>query len=398
VVDAYNLAYAVLLLTGGLLADLWGRKRVFMLGAALFTASSLVCTFAPNVGCLIVGRTAAGLGAALMIPASLAILRVVWSDPRERGRALGIWTGCYGLAMVVGPTAGGVLLAHFGWRSIFVMVVPLSLAALVLASRVVPESADRKGRAFDATAQVAGALALGCLAFGAIEFNASPVIAGVALLVAALAGAAFVRIEGRQGAAALVPLDMLRIRPFRGAAAGAGGMTFGMYGLLFVLPLYWQSSGQLDAVGVGLALLPLGLIYVLVSPFSGRLGERLGVGVMTGGGVAVIALGVLLVALSPIWNSLPLSIIGLTMTGLGMGIATGPLTAVAVGAVGPERSGTASSIVNVVRMTGATLGVAVLGAVFARAGSGPVGLAAAMGLGCLIQIAGAATAWCLTRR
>src|SRR5262249_30074824 len=133
VVDSYNLLYAILLLSGGLLADLYGRRLAFMAGTAPFTASSLFCVLAPSVSFLIAGRALAGIGAALLLPASLAIIRVVWPDAKERGRALGIWAGCNGPALAIGPTVGGLLIDRFGWRSIFLIVVPVGLAALALA-------------------------------------------------------------------------------------------------------------------------------------------------------------------------------------------------------------------------------------------------------------------------
>jgi MFS family permease len=133
VIDSYNLVYAALLLTGGLLADLLGRRRVFMAGAALFAAASLLSALAPTIWVLILGRALAGFGAALLLPASLAIVRVAWPDPVERGQALGIWTGCNGLGLAIGPTLGGVLIENFGWRSVFLIVVPLAAAAIGLA-------------------------------------------------------------------------------------------------------------------------------------------------------------------------------------------------------------------------------------------------------------------------
>jgi MFS family permease len=139
VVDAYNLTYAVLLLTGGLLADLLGRRKIFMVGAAIFTAASLLAALSPSVGVLIGARAVAGVGAALLIPASLAITRVIWVDSRERGRALGIWAACNGVALAIGPTLGGVLIQRFDWRSIFLVVVPVSLAAVALAPLTLSE-------------------------------------------------------------------------------------------------------------------------------------------------------------------------------------------------------------------------------------------------------------------
>src|SRR5262249_9233661 len=195
VVDSYNLVYAVLLLTGGLLADLYGRRRIFMAGAALFTAASLLCALAPSVPVLIAGRAVTGAGAALLLPASLAIIRVAWPDANERASALGVWAACNGLAFVIGPSVGGVLIAHVGWRSVFLVVVPLGLASLALALRAIPESSNSHGRRFDAAGQVLGALALGSLAVAAIESHGARLLAVAALLVAAASLGAFVAIE-----------------------------------------------------------------------------------------------------------------------------------------------------------------------------------------------------------
>ena len=194
VVDSYNLVYASLLLSGGLLADLYGRRLVFIAGAALFTAASVLCAVAPSIAVLLGGRALTGAGAALLIPASLAIIRVVWPDERARGRALGIWAGCNGIGLAIGPTLGGFLINHLGWRSIFFVVVPLGLAAVALARAVIPESSDPQERHFDPGAQLFGALALGGLAFAAIESHGSVRMAVAALIVAALAFVWFVRI------------------------------------------------------------------------------------------------------------------------------------------------------------------------------------------------------------
>ena len=397
VLDSYNLVYAVLLLTGGLLADLYGRRRVFMIGLAIFVAASLVCAAAPGIWVLIAGRAGTGLGAALLVPASLAIIRVAWRDETGRGRALGTWAACNGLAMAIGPTLGGLLIHAFGWRSIFLVVIPVGAAALVLAPRAIEESADPHGRSFDAAAQASGAIALGGLALAAIESHGRPLVAAIAFVVAMIALASFLAIERRQGEAALVPIDIFRADAFRGAIAATAAMTFGMYGVLFLLPLTWQSSGTLSATQAGLALMPMALVFVLLSPLSGRLTEKLGLRAMTAGGVAVIGAGLLVIAAGADRSSIAIDEIGLVLTGLGMGIATGPLMAAAVGAVGRARSGTASALINVARMAGATIGVAVLGAVYALAGGGADGLALAMLAGGAVQLAGAATAWTAMR-
>ncbi len=393
VIDAYNLAYATLLLTGGLLADLYGRRRAFVSGAVVFSVASVLCALAPSINWLIGARALAGLGASLMLPASLAILRVVWRDPVERGHALGVWAACNGLAMTIGPTVGGLLVTHFGWSSVFWVVVPVSVAAMVLALRVVPESSDATRRRFDALAQVLGAIVLGGLALAAIEAHQDWRLAVCVLAVALGALVWFIHVEARHGSAALVPLDLFRIRDFRGAVVATAGMTFGMYGALFLLPLMWQSTGRLSVTGAGIALMPMAVVFMVVSPTSGVVVRRFGARLAMAGGVGIIALGLLTLGAFAGDASIVSTAIGLALTGLGMGFATGPLMNTAVGAVGPERSGTASALVNVARMSGATLGVAILGTVYAVCGGGTQGLRMAMLSGGMVQLVCAAVAW-----
>lgn len=393
VVDGYNLTYAALLLTGGLLADLYGRRRVFMGGAALFTVGSLVCALSPTIDILIGGRAIAGLGAALLMPASLAIIRVVWPDSRERSKVLGIWAATNGLALAIGPTLGGALIGAFGWRSIFLLVVPIGLLAIRLAPRCIRESAEPNGRHFDGGGQIFGAMALGSAAAAAIELHRNPHWADLCFFNALVALALFIRIERKKGSAALVDLAIFEIRQFRGAMAATGAMTFGMYGVLFLLPLMWQADGLLGPVGAGLALMPMALVFVLGSPLSGGLTIRFGARVTTCGGVALIGCGLVFLGLTAEAASVTVTALALSLTGLGMGLATGPLMAVAVGSVSAQRSGSAAALINVARMVGATLGIAILGTVFAWAGGGQHGLLMAMLLGGSIQLAVAGQVW-----
>src|SRR5215475_3972407 len=397
VVDSYNLVYAVLLLSGGLLADLYGRRLTFMAGAAVFTAASLLCAFAPSTAILVGGRALTGVGAALLLPASLAIIRVAWPDAKERARAMGIWAGCNGLAFVIGPTLGGMLIARFGWRSIFLVVVPFGLTALTLAPPAIAESSDPHGRHFDAAGQLFGALALGGFAVAAIESHGAWQAAIVALALAALSLGLFLKIEARRGDAALVPPDIFRAPAFRGAMVATTGMTFGMYGVLFLTPLTWQNAGMLGPIGAGVGLMPMAVVFMLVSPFSGALKGKFGTAALTGGGVAVIGCGLLLIGAMAPARSIAATEIGLTLTGLGMGLATGPLMDTAVSTVRTARAGTAAALINVARMVGATVGVAVLGAVFALGGGETYGLLLAMLLGGTVQLASAAVVWMATR-
>jgi DHA2 family methylenomycin A resistance protein-like MFS transporter len=370
VLDAYNLTYATLLLTGGLIADLYGRRLAFQLGAATLAVASLGCALAPSVGFLIASRAAAGVGAALLLPASLSIVRVVWTDQAERGRVLGIWASCNGLAFVIGPTLGGFCIAWFGWPSVFLLVVPLALAALVLAAIVVPESLDPADRHEDFPGQL--------------------VLSIVALPL-------FLLVERRAGTAALVPLDLFRKRRFCGAITATAAMTFGMYGVIFLVPLVWQSSGFLTPQMAGLALTPCALLFFLIAPRSGYMAQRVGVRVMIAGGTALIACGLLVLAGTHAGRPLVAAEIGLVLAGVGMGLNTGPLMSVAVDAVSAARSGTASALINVARMTGATLGVAFLGAAFALWHGGTEGLRLAMLAGAAVQFCGVLAAWLTIR-
>ena len=398
VVDSYNFVYAVLLLSGGLVADLYGRRLGFMLGAAVMTGASLLCAFAPGIGTLIAGRALTGVGAALLLPASLAIIRVVWPEPAARGRVLGIWASCNGLAFVVGPSLGGILIEHFGWNSVFFLIVPLGAAACALAAMTVPESADPHGRHFDLRGQLLGAATLGGIAFAAIAGRDGGVAWAYALGVAAVALILFLVAEHRAGAGALVSLDLFRNAAFTGATLTTGSMTFGIYGLIFLLPMSWQRSGLMSAAEAGLALIPAALVFFLISPRSGHLAQRFGNCALSAGGIALSGCGLLLLAASEAGTPVLLAEIGLTFAGLGMGLCTGPLLSVAVGAVPAARSGTAAALVNVARMTGATLGVALLGTLFAIWHDGAIGFRAAMFTGGIAQLLGAATAWLTIRR
>jgi MFS transporter, DHA2 family, methylenomycin A resistance protein len=397
VLDGYNLAYALLLLTGGLLSDLYGRRLLFLLGAAIFTVGSVVCAAAPDIGLLIGGRAIAGVGAAVLLPASLSIIRVEWKDKQSRNRALGVWAACNGLAFVIGPTIGGALVDTLGWRSVFLIAVPLGAAAIALALRVVPESSDPSGRHLDASGQIWGAVAVAGLALAGIEVARDRIVAAIALAVAIGGFLLFLRTEQRRGSAAMVPLDLFQARRFVGALTATSVMTFGMYGVLFLVPLFWQASGSVRAGMAGLALVPMAAVFFVLSNMSGRLAEQIGERSMIGGGTALVGIGLLVIAATAsgtVWAMQA----GLVLTGLGMGLNTGPLFGVAVGSVPAERSGSAASLINVARMIGATLGVAVLGTAFAMAGSGTAGLRVAMLVGGIVQIAGASAAWLALRQ
>jgi EmrB/QacA subfamily drug resistance transporter len=368
VLDSYNLVYATLVLTGGALGDLYGRLRVFACGIALIILGSLICAFAPNGAMLIAGRAVTGLGSALEVPTSLAILAVTFRDTAERGRALGIWASCNGLAMATGPTIGGLVVDSAGWRGIFFLSVPVGLLALALGYLRVPESRHPEGRHLDPIAQVLAIVAVGALSFVTIEGQHWGWTSPITLAMAAVTVAAtitFVLFEtDRPGA--MVPLDMFRNAAFDAALAVAGLMTFGMYAMLFLTPLYLQSVLGASAFIAAVELLPMSIAFVAVSQCSGALMTRFGARVMLVGGMSFMGCGLLLLLAAVVQDANLWSVeIALLIIGIGLGLNTGPVNAVAVAAAPPARSGTASGLLNTARMVGATFGIAALGAIYA---------------------------------
>jgi len=402
IVDVYNFVYASLLLSAGTLADLYGRRRVFALGVALFTLGTVVCGLAPDVPTLVAGRAVAGLGAALEVPASLAILTIAYPDTKERTRALGLWASCYGIAIVIGPTAGGALVDASGWRSIFLLIIPFCIVTLVLAMTVVPESSNPQGRRFDLPGQALAIAALGSLSLAAIEgprwgWASTGSVAAFSLSV--VTATLFLR---RQAGAndAVVPLPMLRNRVFAACLVVASAMNFGGYAMLFLTPLYFQTVRGTSALYAAVVLLPMSLSFMITAQLSGRIANKFGPRIPMTAGMGLMGLGLLMLALIPFNDSLVMIESALLAMGCGLGLNLGPMSAVAVANAPAARSGTASGLINTARMVGATLGVAVLGAVFAMhaaQGVGTQGLAAAYLGGGIGELIGAAVAFAFIR-
>lgn len=392
VLDAYNLTYAALLLTGGTLGDLYGRTRVFAIGIALIALGSLACALAPDGAVLIAGRALTGLGAALEVPTSLAILTVYFREAHARGRAIGVWASCNGLAIAAGPTIGGLMIDVAGWRSIFYVVIPVCALGVAMAMRHVPETRNPEGRRLDPLGQALAIPALASLSFVAIEgphrgFASAAIL--TATVVAVITAAAFLKVEaGQRGA--MVPLDLFTNVAFDAALAIAGLMTFGIYAMLFLTPLYLQWIGGMSALAAGLALVPMSAAFVVVSQLSGALTGRFGARAMLTAGMAGMGAGLVLLTVVDERMSLIAVEAALIVIGVGLGLNTGPVNAVAVASVHPRRSGTASGLLNTMRMIGATLGIAVLGTIyslFARKGT-----AASMITGLQLAFAGGAVA------
>jgi DHA2 family methylenomycin A resistance protein-like MFS transporter len=408
VIDVYNLVYASFLLTGGTLGDLYGRRRIFVCGIALFTLGTMVCALAPNGAILITGRAISGLGAALELPMSLVLLTLAYPEAKARAHALGIWASCNGLAFIIGPTLGGFLVDSSGWRSIFYLILPICVIAVALTYAAVPESADPHGRKLDLRGQALAVLALGGFAFAAIEgshwgFASAPILSIAAAALAA--GIAFFVLEARlQGA--LVPLRFFRNPVFSAALTIAGLMTFGMYALLFLMPLYFQTMRGASALMAGLQMLPMSASFVVVSQLTGHMTNAVGPRMVMTGGMGCMGLGAILLAFVGESTSVWLIAAALLVVGVGLGLNTSPVNGVAVASVPKARSGTASGLLNTARMIGATMGIAILGALFAAfagqeaAASGGFlpGLRAALLVGGSAELVGAVVAFAFIRR
>ncbi len=382
VVDGYALCLAAFMLGAGDLADRLGSRRLFLAGLALFGLASAACAAAPSAGVLVAARVAQGLGAAAILPTSLAVVNQLYSDPEERPRAIGLWAGVGSSALVLGPILGGLLVGPFGWRAIFALNVPLVAAALFAGMRLLPAGPTADGERADLPGQLLGTIALVALVFALIEgghggFGGAPVIAGS--LVAAAALAAFVAVELRRRRP-LLDVRWFRRADFSGANLGAGMMNLGTLGALFALSLFLQDERGLSPLRTGLNLVPLAAPLALLAFFAGRVVAR--VGPRLPAGLGLLACGAAYLALSRLEGSIesPAGWALLALGGAGMGFATPALVAGATEALGPDRAGIASAINNTSRQVGGAVGVALIGG-FASVGSSLLasGLALAVG-------------------
>jgi MFS transporter, DHA2 family, methylenomycin A resistance protein len=402
VVDAYNVTFAALLLTGGTLGDRFGRRRLFRVGVAVFVLGSAVCALAPGLPMLLAGRVGQGIGSGMMLPQSLAILATAFPGRRERNRAMAAWSIVAGSGLAVGPTLGGFAVQMLSWQSIFWVNVPIGLAALALTLRHVPESRNPEARTLDPLGQVLAIVSLGLVTFVAVQGRELGWSSPATLLCAAAAvmgPAAFIAAE-RRHPDPMIPLRLLRRGQLPVAVVVAACMTFGMYGLFMLSSLMFQQERGASALRAGLAMLPLAVAATVLSPLTGRLVTRHGPRLPMTAGMGAMGLGVLIFAIAGADANLVILEIAFTVIGIGLALNTGPVVGVAVSAVAPELAGLASGIANLARMFGATLGVAIQGTVFAVASAGAAngphfvqGLRTAVAVGCAVEFTGAVVAF-----
>jgi MFS transporter, DHA2 family, methylenomycin A resistance protein len=363
VVSAYTIAFAAFILTAGALGDRIGAKRVFMAGFAIFTAASVGCALAPNAALLIAARAVQGLGAAILVPNSLALLSHAYPDDKARGRAVGIWAAGASLALTAGPLVGGGLIALVGWRSIFLVNLPIGLAGLWLSWRYADETTRTPQRQIDLPGQSAAIATLGCLAGAIIEggtlgWSNGFVIAG--FVASAALAVLFVWQESR-APQPMLPLSLFKHRLFALTSLVGLLVNVAFYGLIFVFSLYFQRVNGLSPFATGLAFLPMMGAVLPVNLVAARIAERIGAPETIAAGASLAAAGCL--ALLGIAPGTSYWAIGaqLTIIGAGLGLLVPPLTSTLLGSVEKSRSGIAAGVLNAVRQTGSVLGVAIFG-------------------------------------
>jgi EmrB/QacA subfamily drug resistance transporter len=367
IVTAYALVFAALLITGGKLADLFGRRRIFVIGLVVFTLSSLACGLASSAGFLIGARAVQGVGAALMNPATLSIITATF-PPKQRGQAIGIWAGVSALALAIGPLVGGIIVDNIGWSWIFFVNVPVGALGIVVSQLVIRESKDTS---LEQSVDVPGLLTSGgglfALSYALIEGNQKGWVSAEILSIFAAAAVllvGFVVLESRQRLP-MLDLSLFRIASFVGANLVALLVSLSMFGVFFFVSLYVQNILGYSPTQAGAIFLPMTILIILIAPISGRASDKIGGRWLMGGGMALLGVSLLLyqrVGLhSNFWTLLPAMILG----GVGMAMTMSPMTSTAMGSVPVDKAGVGSGVLNSFRQVGGSLGIAVMGAILA---------------------------------
>ena len=375
VVNAYTITLAVLMLLAGKLADIHGRRRMFLGGLVVFAFGSLISGFAATGAMLIAARVIQGAGAAFVVPTSLAIIYDTFPEGR-RGAALGIWSGVSATALGLGPLLGAGINQALGWKAIFLLNVPFAAVAFVVAWFVLAESRERgAARRVDILGVLTSGGGLLALLFALTEANrigwSSP---GLMLLLAAagLGFLLFVWLERRRPNP-LLDLSVFRSRSFTGANVVILLATSVMCSLFFFLALYMQTVLGYSVLGAGIGLLPLTVMVVLVAPLAGRLSDRVGPGLIVPAGMGLLAAGLLLLSRVGLHSSVLGIAPALALAGVGIGLTTAPTTAAALEVGAGAASGVAAGVLNTFRATGLSLGIALMGAISAAFGSATLG-------------------------
>jgi EmrB/QacA subfamily drug resistance transporter len=405
-VDSYLLTLGSLLLLGGSLGDLYGRRRMFVTGLVAFTVASAVCGLAPSMGALVAARAAQGVGGALLVPGSLALLSASFA-PEDRGTAVGAWSGLAGVATAVGPFLGGWLVDAVSWRLVFLINLPLAAVAVGVTLAHVPETRDPDAaHRPDLPGAVAATVGLCGVVFALIQWSAHGVSTGVvaSAVVGVVALVAFPLVE-RNRRQPLVPLEIFRSRQF----SGANATTFAVYaafgGALFLLALELQEVLGYSALAAGTALLPITLIMLVLSARTARLSQQIGPRLPMTVGPVVVAVGLALLSRLRAGDHYVAAVLpGIVVLGLGLAATVAPLTAAVMAAVDERHVGVGSGVNNAVARVGTLLSVALLPLAAGFGGLAPTdpryrdGVSRALMLSAALCVVGGLVAWATVRR
>jgi DHA2 family multidrug resistance protein-like MFS transporter len=364
ITSSFTLALVSLVMSAGTFGELYGRRLTYLLGTAVFTAGSATALTAGSAGALIVGQTVMGVGAAAILPSSLAIVSTTFHDPHERTGAISIWASCAGLGLAVGPLLAGVLLDHYSWHSVYLTNVVLGVVAVGLGALVLPES-RHPSRQLDPLGVVLGTITVAAATYAIIEGGASgyaepPILAAYA--VAGLGAAAFLRVESRHHDP-MLDLGLFRSASFTTVMLVGAATMFGFVGIALLTVLHLQRVAGYDALGAGVRLMPMMATYVVLSAFGARIVRRVGITVTLTTGLVLLGAGALTLSWNGATDGYSHLWPGLLLAGLGSALLVAPSTAAAVNSVTPLQAGMASATVNLFRQLGSMLGPAVLGTI-----------------------------------
>jgi EmrB/QacA subfamily drug resistance transporter len=402
VVDAYTVVFAGLLLVAGTLGDRWGRRRSLTAGLAVFALASAAAAFAGGVGQLVTARAVMGAAAAFIMPATLSILTNTFTDARERALAIGIWSGVVGIGVVLGPLAGGFLLDHFWWGSVFVVNVPIAAGAIVAARSLVPESRDPDASRVDWIGGALSILGLVTLVTAIIEapnggWTATPVLGLFSLSAVTLA--AFAVWESRVEHP-MLDLRFFRNRRFSAASATITLMFFALFGFVFLSTQYLQFVLGYTPLAAGLRTLPFAAAMMVVAPFSAKLVERLGTKRVVVAGLVIFATGLVVASTTTVASGYMRLGVAMLLMGAGLGLASAPATDSIMGSLPRNRAGVGSAVNDTAREVGGALGVAIVGSITSsiyrsrltgelpQTVPGPAAAAARDSLGAALQVSG----------
>jgi len=373
IVTGYALTFGAFMLTGGKLADMYGRRLMFVVGLVIFSAASLACGLAGGATLLIAARVIQGLGAALMNPATLSIITVTF-PPRQRGTAIGIWAGVSALALAIGPLLGGIITERINWNWIFFINVPIGALAIAAAYAFITESRDTSHeQRLDLPGLVTSAVGLFALSYALIQANqygwtSSRIL--VSFAIAAVSLVAFVLLETHQRLP-MLDLSLFKNKVFSGANTVMLLVGLAMFGVIFFVSLYVQNILGYSPIQAGAAFLPWTLLIVVLAPQAGRIADRAGPRWLVTVGMILFAASLLVFSRAGVdasyWDLLPAMILG----GIGLSSVMAPVTATAMGSVPRDKAGVGSAVLNSMRQVGGSLGVAIMGAVVAHSVTTP---------------------------